>query len=303
MIQSLARKSKQHIVYAVPSFVLSMTTCTSVFFVAAFVHERKPKRISWWQNPKYHDTPFHRFQQSYRTWREAKEDFYRACLRRASGSPFARLLRLTDAEKTSISLTSLYSAACVITVIAAPPLLAKRRLPPGLFLGHWFTSVLGLGFLGPKLHDHLGREQFVALWLSLGLGARACSQLSRHIQPSIPAIFPFGSGATYGLLAAHAFETHSDSKYVLGSMLALDTAGIVLKWQTLDHITHVGGAGLGYLYMKYGPNYIWPYMIRTVRDIKGKSKGGDGSSDTLMEIPKKIQAKLLGKKTTVPEEQ
>ena len=58
--------------------------------------------------------------------------------------------------------------------------------------------------------------------------------------------------------------------------------------------------------MKHGPNHIWPYMIKTVRDLKNKSNrgnGNDGSSDTLMEVPKKIHAKLLGKKTTVPEKQ
>ncbi|KAI8332704.1 hypothetical protein EDC96DRAFT_579499 [Choanephora cucurbitarum] len=306
MSQPLLRVSRHRLVYSVPKFMLSMTTCTSVFFVAALVHERKPKRIPWWQNPKYHDTPLHHIQQFYQSWREIKPDLHKLYFDFVSRSPFTRLLRLTDAEKTVISLASLYSAACVVTIIAAPPLLPKRRLPFGLLVGHWFVSVLGLGLLGPKIHDRLGSEQFIALWLSLGLGARACSQLTRHIQPSMPAIFSFGTGSTYGLLTAHAFEIHSNSKYVLGAMLTVDTAGIVLQWQILDHISHVGGAGLGYLYMKYGPNHIWPYMIKTARDLKSKSNrgnGNDGSSDTLMEVPKKIHAKLLGKKTTAPEKQ
>lgn len=65
--------------------------------------------------------------------------------------------------------------------------------------------------------------------------------------------------------------------------------------------------------MQFGPNHMWPYMINTVRDLKksvGNGKGGNsnGGSDkpsgALMEMPERIRAKLLGKKTVaVPEKQ
>lgn len=59
--------------------------------------------------------------------------------------------------------------------------------------------------------------------------------------------------------------------------------------------------------MKYGPTYVWPNMLQTVRDIKSRGKGnGDGGekpSDTLMEIPKRMKWRLFGKKVAVPEEQ
>lgn len=63
--------------------------------------------------------------------------------------------------------------------------------------------------------------------------------------------------------------------------------------------------------MQFGPNNMWPYMINTVRDLKksvGNGKGGNGGGDktsgALMEMPERIRAKLLGKKTVVvPEKQ
>lgn len=63
--------------------------------------------------------------------------------------------------------------------------------------------------------------------------------------------------------------------------------------------------------MQFGPNYMWPYMIKTVRNLKksigkgegGSNNGGDKTSGALMEMPEKIRARLLGKKAAVPEKQ
>lgn len=61
--------------------------------------------------------------------------------------------------------------------------------------------------------------------------------------------------------------------------------------------------------MHFGPNYLWPGILQEVRNVKahfrgGKENGGgDDTSGVLMEIPKKIRLKLLGKKAAVPEEQ
>jgi hypothetical protein len=63
--------------------------------------------------------------------------------------------------------------------------------------------------------------------------------------------------------------------------------------------------------MQFGPNYIWSNMLQGVRDTKkyinGKKGGrngggGDDTSGVLMEIPRKIRLKLLGKKAVVPED-
>jgi hypothetical protein len=60
--------------------------------------------------------------------------------------------------------------------------------------------------------------------------------------------------------------------------------------------------------MQFGPNYVWPFMLQTVRDLKKSGKGngnggGDKTSGALMVMPNKLRLKLLDKKAVVPEEQ
>lgn len=69
---------------------------------------------------------------------------------------------------------------------------------------------------------------------------------------------------------------------------------------------HLSGAALGLTYLKFGPSYIWPNVLKTVRTIKKKGDGGGGGDDhsgALMEMPKRIEWRLFGKKAAVPEEQ
>lgn len=195
---------------------------------------------------------------------------------------------------------------------------------------HLTVSMVGLWSLGPVLHDLLGREQFVALYLSLGIGANVIShqlQLMAKYVAAKPILPSMGaSGALYGLLTGTAY-LYPDAvafvallpwipfkiTYVVPALLALDTAGILMRWRMFDHFAHLGGAALGIAYMQFGPNHMWPYMVSTVRDLKrsvGNGKGGnnngggDKTSGALMEMPERIRAKLFGKKTVaVPEKQ
>lgn len=74
---------------------------------------------------------------------------------------------------------------------------------------HLTVNMVGLWSLGPVLHDLLGREQFVALYLSLGIGANVISHqlqlMARHIaaRPILPSMG--ASGALYGLLTGTAY--------------------------------------------------------------------------------------------------
>ncbi|OAC98299.1 hypothetical protein MUCCIDRAFT_167930 [Mucor lusitanicus CBS 277.49] len=198
---------------------------------------------------------------------------------------------------------------------------------------HLTVNMVGLWSLGPVLHDLLGREQFVALYLSLGIGANVISHqlqllakqvAARPILPSMGA-----SGALYGLLTGTAY-LYPDAvafvallpwipfkiTYAVPALLTLDAAGILMRWRMFDHFAHLGGAALGIAYMQFGPNHMWPYMINTVRNLKksvGNGKGGgssnnngggDKTSGALMEMPERIRAKIFGKKTVaVPEKQ
>ena len=72
---------------------------------------------------------------------------------------------------------------------------------------HLAVNMVGLWSFGPVLHDILGREQFIALYLSLGIGANVLShQLQtfiRQVRPIMPSMG--ASGALYGLLAGTAY--------------------------------------------------------------------------------------------------
>ncbi|KAK4513336.1 uncharacterized protein ATC70_005330 [Mucor velutinosus] len=188
---------------------------------------------------------------------------------------------------------------------------------------HLTVNMVGLWSLGPVLHDLLGREQFVALYLSLGIGANVISHqlqlMARHIaaRPILPSMG--ASGALYGLLTGTAY-LYPDAvafvallpwipfkiTYAVPAFLTLDAAGILMRWRMFDHFAHLGGASLGIAYMQFGPNHMWPYMTNTIRELKksvGNGKGGnnngggDKTSGALMEMPERIRAKLLGKKT------
>ena len=40
-------------------------------------------------------------------------------------------------------------------------------------------------------------------------------------------------------------------------MVALDTLGVMLRWQFIDHWAHLGGTGIGWWYATHGRELIW----------------------------------------------
>lgn len=40
-------------------------------------------------------------------------------------------------------------------------------------------------------------------------------------------------------------------------LVAVDTLGVMLGWQFIDHWAHLGGTGIGWLYATYGREQIW----------------------------------------------
>ena len=71
---------------------------------------------------------------------------------------------------------------------------------------HFALNMVGLWSFGRVVHDTLGREQFVAMYLSAGIGANvvshACSLALRNSRPLLPSLG--ASGAIYGLVASTA---------------------------------------------------------------------------------------------------
>jgi rhomboid-like protein len=71
---------------------------------------------------------------------------------------------------------------------------------------HLALNMVGLWTIGPWIYDTLGREQFIALYLSLGVGSNTISHVAQlALYPHRPIIPSLGSsGAIYGLLSGTA---------------------------------------------------------------------------------------------------
>lgn len=71
---------------------------------------------------------------------------------------------------------------------------------------HFALNMVGLWSFGKVIHDTLGREQFLAMYLTTGIGANvvshACSLALRNSRPLAPSLG--ASGAIYGLVASTA---------------------------------------------------------------------------------------------------
>lgn len=71
---------------------------------------------------------------------------------------------------------------------------------------HFALNMVGLWSFGRVVHDHLGREQFLAMYLGVGIGANMVSHVAslavRHSRPLLPSLG--ASGAIYGLVASTA---------------------------------------------------------------------------------------------------
>lgn len=72
---------------------------------------------------------------------------------------------------------------------------------------HFLFNMIGLYSFGLALHQEMGREQFVAMYLSAGIGASAFSQVLglalRRVRPVLPSLG--ASGGLYGIVAACAY--------------------------------------------------------------------------------------------------
>ncbi|XP_033760860.1 presenilins-associated rhomboid-like protein, mitochondrial isoform X15 [Pecten maximus] len=118
----------------------------------------------------------------------------------------------------------------------------------------------------------LGREQFMAVYLSAAVVSSLLSQV--HIVARALPINSLGaSGALMAILGMywhflpdgrlcvpfvssvfpHSFSLDTGVKF----LLTMDTLGLILGWQKLDHAGHIGGLLFGYWYAKYGRELIW----------------------------------------------
>ncbi|ORZ10437.1 hypothetical protein BCR42DRAFT_333649 [Absidia repens] len=148
---------------------------------------------------------------------------------------------------------------------------------------HLACNMIGLWSFGGLVHDYLGRQQFLALYMTTGIGANMASHVlslafrrSRPLLPSLGA-----SGAIYGLLSGTAYLEPQASVsliflpffpiklgYALPAMMGLDLAGILLKWKMFDHYAHLAGASIGLGYLAYGQQHVWQPLIKNIHAIR-----------------------------------
>ncbi|GAB5589509.1 hypothetical protein Unana1_04409 [Umbelopsis nana] len=152
-------------------------------------------------------------------------------------------------------------------------------------LWHFALNMLALWSFGGIVHDYLGREQFLAFYLTTGMAASSvshvCGLAMRRVRPVLPSLG--ASGAIYGCLSATAILYPSASVYVvflpflpikigyaLPALMGLDLAGILLRWRTFDHFAHLTGAVMGIGYVQYGPSNIWAPLLSRYQNMSNQ---------------------------------
>ncbi|XP_041655351.1 presenilins-associated rhomboid-like protein, mitochondrial isoform X2 [Cheilinus undulatus] len=140
----------------------------------------------------------------------------------------------------------------------------------------------------------LGREQFMAVYLSAGVISSfvsyVCKMATGRFGPSLGA-----SGAIMTILAAVCTKMPEaklgiiflpmftfTASNALKAIVAMDTAGLVLGWKFFDHAAHLGGALFGIWYVLFGHELIWKNrepFVKLWHDLRtggGPGRGGNG---------------------------
>ncbi|KAM9323538.1 LOW QUALITY PROTEIN: presenilin-associated rhomboid-like protein A, mitochondrial [Pholidichthys leucotaenia] len=160
---------------------------------------------------------------------------------------------------------------------------------------HMMANMYVLWIFSSTIVSLLGREQFLAVYLSAGvistMASYMCKTATGRLYPSLGA-----SGAVMAVIATVCVKvpeaklgivTLPMASFTVGRLLkvlvAIDAAGLVLGWRLFDHAAHLGGALFGIWYVAYGHSLIWRKREPLVKLWHGMrspgsrgSRGGDG---------------------------
>ncbi|XP_043858928.1 presenilins-associated rhomboid-like protein, mitochondrial isoform X1 [Dromiciops gliroides] len=134
---------------------------------------------------------------------------------------------------------------------------------------HMMANMYVLWSFSTSIVNILGKEQFVAVYLSAGVISTFVSYVSKvatgRFGPSLGA-----SGAIMTVLAAVCTKIPEGKLAIiflpmftftagnaLKAIIAMDTAGMILGWKFFDHAAHLGGALFGIWYITHGHELIW----------------------------------------------
>lgn len=156
-------------------------------------------------------------------------------------------------------------------------------------LFHMAANMYVLWSFSSSIVSMLGREQFMAFYLSAGVISTFFSYVSKtasgRMGPSLGA-----SGAIMAVLAAVCTKMPEaklgiiflpmftfTAANALKAIVAMDAAGVVLGWRFFDHAAHLGGAVVGIWYIMYGHELIWKNrepFVKIWHDLRTKGPGG-----------------------------
>ncbi|XP_072247951.1 presenilin-associated rhomboid-like protein, mitochondrial isoform X1 [Leuresthes tenuis] len=142
----------------------------------------------------------------------------------------------------------------------------------------------------------LGREQFMAVYLSAGVistfSSYAWKLASGRFGPSLGA-----SGAIMTVLAAVCTKMPEaklaiiflpmftfTASNALKAIVAMDAAGLLLGWRFFDHAAHLGGALFGIWYILFGHELIWKNrepFVKLWHDLRTGGGGGGGGGGSM----------------------
>ncbi len=147
---------------------------------------------------------------------------------------------------------------------------------------HLALNMVALYSFGGIIHRTMGREQFLAFYMTSGLcasgGSHLVKALRRDPTPSLGA-----SGAIFGLAGATcaAYPSMNVSlifipfasapiSHALPAMMAIDVAGLVSRWTSFDHAAHLAGVLSGGALFFASTRLIWPHRRRIQRSLFGR---------------------------------
>ncbi|XP_068125540.1 presenilin-associated rhomboid-like protein, mitochondrial [Hyperolius riggenbachi] len=216
---------------------------------------------------------------------------------------------LTDGQKT---VSGIIAANCVVFFLWRVPSMQRMMmryftsnpaskslcLPMTLStfshysLFHMAANMYVLWSFSSIIVSMLGREQFLALYMSAGVvssfASYACKVATGRFGPSLGA-----SGAIMTILAAVCTKMPEAKLAIiflpmitftagnaLKVILALDSAGVILGWKFFDHAAHLGGALFGIWYALYGHELIWKKrepFVKMWHELRSKPPRSGGS--------------------------
>lgn len=143
---------------------------------------------------------------------------------------------------------------------------------------HLLVNMIALYSFGRVLHERMGREQFIAFYLSSGLVSSAGSHLVRVYRQDFTQSLG-ASGAIFGVAAGCAHNPDLRVSLIflpffsipismaLPAMMAYDAVGLFKRWSTFDHAAHLSGAIFGYAAYSASVQHIWPRRHRLLQSL------------------------------------